>query len=507
MHCARFSAVVAGFCLALSILVPTVTRSCTVAGIPTPYQLVRQADVILYAIADRYVVEPPTDIRTTGRAPSIVEFQVVEVIKGHFPAASINLNGYLTDRDDYNDGQVPLTFVRSDGRSGSCFANSYRQGGYFLLILKDRGGKLDANWAALAPINEQITGSEDPWLAWVRNASFSSEHYSVELIAKGVYAVIQSDPLGLANHANSVFIENDDDVIVVDTQFTLERTKSVLATIRQFVDKPVSVLINTHWHDDHTFGNQIYKEAFPSIEIISHRNTKTDMATVGVDNRKSQLAGAANAITMFQGAIEKQTAIDGTPMSDDERAAYESTIAIAQEYVRDNGQFVLTLPSKTFGRRMTLERAGRKIEIRHFGPAVTRGDVVVYLPDEGVLITGDLFDDPVSFAYGCDLNGWIDALDSMLSMRLMVVVPGHGGTLAGAAGMSRLRYYLEEIKNQTREGASKGKSREQIQDLINLPPPPAARDQKMVQFLFTAYFVEPAVNSIFDSRERQRSRQ
>src|SRR5262245_16077958 len=112
----------------------------------------------------------------------------------------------------------------------------------------------------------------------------SPPHFNVEKLAEGVYAVVQNDPLGLANHANSVFIVGDADVIVVDSQFTLERTREVLAAIRKVTSKPVGTLINTHWHDDHFFGNQVYQEAFPTVQIIAHPNTKADLETVAAEN-------------------------------------------------------------------------------------------------------------------------------------------------------------------------------------------------------------------------------
>jgi cyclase len=120
--------------------------------------------------------------------------------------------------------------------------------------------------------------------------------FKVEAVAPGVYAVLSLDPLGLANHSNAVFIINDDDVILVDTQFTLERTRAVLAELRKLTDKPVTVLVNTHWHDDHTFGNQVVVDAFPKVDVVAQKRTKDDMLGIGVENRKQQVEGGPGAL-------------------------------------------------------------------------------------------------------------------------------------------------------------------------------------------------------------------
>ncbi len=99
---------------------------------------------------------------------SHVRFEKLEMIRGR-EASGLILPGYLVQQDDFNDQQAPYTFVRPGGRAGSCFANSYRQGAEYLLFLKrTKTGTLTVNWAALAPVNEQLHSSDDVWLAWVR---------------------------------------------------------------------------------------------------------------------------------------------------------------------------------------------------------------------------------------------------------------------------------------------------------------------------------------------------
>jgi hypothetical protein len=106
---------------------------------------------------------------TTGEPDARVRFKVLEVLKGSDGLEEIVLPGYIVDRDDFNEGKVPYTFVRPGGRGGSCCANAYRQDAEFLLMLEPRDGRYTVNWYALGPVNEQLRpGGSDPWLVWVR---------------------------------------------------------------------------------------------------------------------------------------------------------------------------------------------------------------------------------------------------------------------------------------------------------------------------------------------------
>ena len=142
---------------------------CTIVRPVAPDEIVRDADAIVRAVAVEYAT-PPSNPRmfTTGEPDSRVSFKILEVLKGA-AGGEIVLPGYLNDRDDYNDVPVPYTFVRPGGRSGSCFANTYRRHAEFLLMLKKHAdGTYTVNWYALGPVNEQLRSVQDPWLLWVR---------------------------------------------------------------------------------------------------------------------------------------------------------------------------------------------------------------------------------------------------------------------------------------------------------------------------------------------------
>jgi hypothetical protein len=133
-------------------------------------ELFDNAEVIVRATAVGYN-KPPDDPRfiTTGEADSTIEFRIEEKLKGKDVPDTITLNGYLSDKDDFNEMPVPYMFVRPYGRRGSCFANTYKEGAQFLLFLKKTKDGYTPNISALGPTNEQLHSDNDAWLVWVRD--------------------------------------------------------------------------------------------------------------------------------------------------------------------------------------------------------------------------------------------------------------------------------------------------------------------------------------------------
>ncbi len=83
-------------------------------------------------------------------------------------------------------------------------------------------------------------------------------------LAEGVYLARRTEPAGLTTNANSVFIINEEDVVVVDSTLTPGTAREEIAALRKLTTKPVRYVVNTHRHDDHVMGNVAYREAFPT---------------------------------------------------------------------------------------------------------------------------------------------------------------------------------------------------------------------------------------------------
>ena len=106
---------------------------------------------------------------------------------------------------------------------------------------------------------------------------------TITKLAEGVYAIQHRDGHDGTASGNTTVIIGDRQVFVVDACFLPSAAKEDIAQIRQWTDKPVTFVLNTHFHNDHNFGNRAYMDAFPAVTIIAHVQTKKDMDELAQD--------------------------------------------------------------------------------------------------------------------------------------------------------------------------------------------------------------------------------
>lgn len=326
-------------------------------------------------------------------------------------------------------------------------------------------------------------------------------------LADGVYAIVRHDPESFANNANSLVVIGDSGVLVVDAQFTRLATLQTLEAIRSLTSKPVRYVINTHWHDDHAAGNQVYRDSFPRAEFIAHSNTRADLATIGAENRKNTWNGAAPFASRLRRLLALGLGGDSTPTTPRERAALENAVSIIDQYIADAPGFRETLPTRTFDSSMTIRLGRRVVELRWFGEASTRGDAVVYLPAEHVVAVGDLLGDPVPFAFNAHIGGWISVLDSIRSLGASSLLPGHGPVFHGNARLDSTRAMLARVHDETFAAAAEGQTLDQIRQRVTLRDYRAAiaGSDKWLNTAFTSFFLAPSVSAAYAEFTKRRS--
>jgi hypothetical protein len=135
--------------------------------------MIRSADAIVVAVAQRAATATELSHAAGadgGAARDGVVFILAQVVRGKSVSDTLVVEGALTERDDFNTYGAPYPAVRPSGERGSCFAEEYRRGAEFLLVLhRDGEGRLTPYWWPLLPSNEQLHTPRDLWLAWVRS--------------------------------------------------------------------------------------------------------------------------------------------------------------------------------------------------------------------------------------------------------------------------------------------------------------------------------------------------
>lgn len=206
-------------------------------------------------------------------------------------------------------------------------------------------------------------------------------------LASGVFAYVQAG--GGLCIANAGMIAGDTGLTVIDALFTPAMTRALLGEAARVAPGPVARLINTHHHVDHMLGNVLFP---PETEIVAHARAKAEMERSGL----SALPVIARIAPHFEQAISDAA----------ER-----------------------LPDVTFTAGMIeLTAGGRPLQLLHYGTGHTRGDVLVYLPEQRILFTGDLgFLYVTPLAHEGHIGNWIRIGERVLTeVDADVIVPGHG---------------------------------------------------------------------------------
>ena len=324
-------------------------------------------------------------------------------------------------------------------------------------------------------------------------------NFDVQQLADGVYAVIRKDPPGLMVDANNVFIVNEDDVVVVDANGAPAITQEVLAALRRITNKPVRTVVNTHYHDDHIRGNQVYRDAFPGVAFIAHAFAREYLPGEGAANRKNFLESAPPFVTQLRGMLKDGKSLIGSALTVEERASMASDIELASLVLRDGAAAETVLPTVAVTDRLRLQRGHRTIDILHLGNGHTAADLVVHLPQERIVITGDLVVWPVPLVGDPQsrVSEWSATLDAIRALKPAAIVPGHGPVMRDDRYLATLSGMFASISRQAREAVARGESLEAARKSVNLVDFHAqlAGESRVRQLLFTSYVARPAVSA------------
>lgn len=324
--------------------------------------------------------------------------------------------------------------------------------------------------------------------------------YEVVALAEGVHGFLWTDPLQDPIEGNALFIVNDRDVVVVDTALFPSSAAIMAAELRKLTDKPVRYVVNTHWHDDHHGGNQVYRELWPGAEFVAHRLTRQDAITLTHEARPGVLAGYAEQIATVRRWAEQGHDDAGKPVDEARKGRIDRYVALLQTVIDGLDEVVATLPDLVFDDALILRRGERTIEIRFLGLGNTRGDVVVFLPNERIVATGDLMVYPAPFAFGSNYREWATTLEAVSALEAEVLFPGHGPVMHDRSYLHQVRDLLRDLVAQVDAAVAEGLTLEQTQERVTLADwkKRFAGNDTAVERAFQSFFVEPAVQRAWE---------
>jgi cyclase len=259
-------------------------------------------------------------------------------------------------------------------------------------------------------------------------------------LGPGVFACLQPDT-GFGA-ANSGFVAHGGG-LVVDTFYDLPHTQRLIDLYATVASEPARRLLNTHHNGDHCWGNQLFAAA--GTEIIGHRLCAEYFTSEATPELFVALSQAEQVPPAFEALAGMLSAFD----------------------FRD---IVLTPPTTLIDDDTVLDLDGLEARLLYVGPAHTPGDVVVHLPSEGIVFTGDiLFHRCTPLGWQGTFANWIAALERLEALDPAVVVPGHG-PLTDVEGLIDLRHYLAYVRDEAKVGFDAGLSTLEAAQRIELGP-------------------------------------
>jgi len=259
-------------------------------------------------------------------------------------------------------------------------------------------------------------------------------------VAPGVYSALGNGTI--ETRSSNMVIVNADDVFLVDTNITPEATRRLVNDIRTLTDKPVRYVVNTHWHYDHADGNQVFG---PEVTIIGHENERTAILGGVLKNR---LALEFQNLPGQLDNIRKQIAEATDPAR---KKQAEDRLKVQETYQEQLKETVPTPPTMTVADHLTLFRGDREIRLLYQGRGHSDTDLMVYLPKEKVVATGDFFEGPVTGARNFGFHDeWANNLEKLKALDFETVVPGHGEPFKGKDQIAYFQAFLRDLWNQTK---------------------------------------------------------
>ncbi len=318
------------------------------------------------------------------------------------------------------------------------------------------------------------SASVEPWPAPV----------GVEL-APGIVQFISPDVAGNVV-GNSIALITQDDVVMFDTTLLPATATNLLSELRKITAKPVRFVVNSHWHPDHSGGNDTFANAFPGLEIVASRQTRRlmeDTSGVYVKTLEYEIGQSNQEIHKD---LKSGKSSDGKPLAAKDREDLRAQLAQENRFLTEFKSERARLPTVTFDDAMTLYHGGRELRLLTL-PGHTAGDTVLYLPADKILLAGDLLAYPVPFCADSHPSAWIASLETLSRLDAQLIVPGHGAAQRDRQYLNLVLESLRTIRQQVHAALGRGLTLVQTQQSVKLDA---------IRQAFT--HGDPELNTVFD---------
>src|SRR5437762_13994781 len=280
------------------------------------------------------------------------------------------------------------------------------------------------------------------------NPVSTGKAYKFENIADGVYYATSTG--SMVTGSNNVAIIGSRDVLVVDTGTSPAAARALIQDLKLLTPKPVRYVVNTHFHYDHTDGNQVYAG---KADIIAHEYVKQAIETLDVLHREPLKTAQPTNVPLRIDMLKQQIAAAKDPAA---KRMLEKQLEVAQEGWEQLKELKPTPPNVTYSTKKILDLGGREVQLLFLGRGHTNGDTVIFLPKEKIVATGDLMESQIAYMGDAQFSEWVTTLDALKKLDFETDLPGHGMPFKGKALITAFQGYLKDLTKQAAELRTQG---------------------------------------------------
>lgn len=267
---------------------------------------------------------------------------------------------------------------------------------------------------------------------------YTSAHFEVHQLSEGVFACIHK--FGGKAICNVGIIDNGKETIVFDTFLSPEAAEEIQNVVDFYGLSPIRYVVNSHAHNDHIRGNQVFSE---EVDIISTAKTAELIHEWEKKEISAEKVYAPPMVALYDSLLLH---FHGDTLERDYQKIqiwlpYFETLAESHLQIRTR------LPNLIMKDSMSLDGPVRKVRLQTKGAGHTESDVILYLPDDGLIFTADLvFNDMHPYLGHGFPQEWITSLEYIEKLDFSTVVPGHG-ELSGKKEITAMKSYIRDLEN------------------------------------------------------------
>jgi glyoxylase-like metal-dependent hydrolase (beta-lactamase superfamily II) len=254
--------------------------------------------------------------------------------------------------------------------------------------------------------------------------------YSWTELAPAVWTGIREDSPRIPVMGTTTFVVGDTGVVVFDGGGLPLMAERALAKVRSVTDRPVTHVVISHWHQDHNFGIKAFTDAFPGAEVVSHPYTRDTLIRSNSDPegnfRETLRTAVSRDVDTVTGILEADQFTEDRPLTERDRARFRQYLADAPKLDAEYRRIEPVYPTMTFADSLVIHQQNREVHLLHLGRGNTAGDIVMWLPAERIVATGDMVVRPTPYGFGSYPAEWAQTLRKLTALDFQTLVPGHG---------------------------------------------------------------------------------